>query len=369
MLIDHLNSCCNLVIAVFDGVYGWMDEAIGIVLFVIIFNFLAKRGLKSLHKHYERTNKIWKDSFVQALYRPLSAYVWFFALFHTLDLISHRVFEGTFLANMHLVLLIGLVLTFAWFLMRWKKLIVINIHANKQPNSLDPGKIDVIDKLATMFILFLCALFILEVTGRNINTLIAFGGVGGLAIAFASQEMISNFFGGFMIYVTHPFGVGDWINLPEHNVEGHVEEIGWYMTRIRTFEKRPIYIPNSMFSKVVVMTPSRMSHRKFDETIGIRYKDMPVARAIINDIKTMLQVHTIVDRRLHILVHLVRFGSYSVDIHIIAYLLDISFEGYGEAKQDLLFKIYDILGQHGAEMPIPISRQISLTEEYNNQRD
>ena len=55
--------------------------------------------------------------------------------------------------------------------------------------------------------------------------------------------MISNFFGGFMIYVTHSFGIGDWINLPDHNVEGYVEEIGWYTTRIRTFEKRPIYVP------------------------------------------------------------------------------------------------------------------------------
>lgn len=361
MLIERLNTCCNLVTAVLDGAYGWLDEAIAIALVVILFNFFAKRGLIKLHKYFKHTKQIWKESFVQALYPPLSAYIWFFAVFHTLDLISHQVFEGTFLANMHLVLSIGILLSVAWFLMRWKNLIILNVHArnDKRASALDKGKIDVMDKFATMCILFLSALFILELTGQNINALIAFGGVGGLAIAFASQEMIANFFGGLMIYVTHPFEIGDWINLPEHHVEGYVEEIGWYMTRIRTFEKRPIYVPNSMFSKVVVMTPSRMSHRKFDESISIRYCDMPAARSIINDIKEMLYKHPNVDTKQHILVHLEQFGSYSVDINITAYLLDISLEGYSETKQDLLFKIYDILSKHGAEMPFPTQLQLT----------
>ena len=359
MLINRIYDCCSVAALVLDGAYGWVNEAIAIVLFVLIFNFLAKWILKKLHHHFEKNNKIWKDSFVQALYSPLSAYVWFFAIVHTVDLISHRVFEGTFLENMHLVLNIGLILAIAWFLMRWKNLIVNKLRSKSaRINQLAPGKIDVINKTMTVVILFLVALFILETTGQNISTLIAFGGIGGLAIAFASQEMISNFFGGLMIYMTQPFGVGDWINLPEHNVEGNVEEIGWYTTRIRTFEKRPVYIPNSMFSKAVVMTPSRMSHRKFDETIGIRYEDIPQAKKIISDIKSMLDDSKDVDHRLNAAAHLIRFGSYSVDIRVAAYLLDISSEGYMEAKQDILFKIYDIIISNNAELAFPTQRNI-----------
>lgn len=361
MLVDQVYGCCNTLLAVFDGAYGWLNEAVAITIFVLVFNFLAKWGLKKLHKYFERTGQNWKDSFVQALYKPLSAFLWFFGVFHILDLISHRVFEGTILANMHTVIQMGFVTCVSWFFMRWKKYIALKMRMQDENyhSKFDPGKIDVVDKVMTMVILFVSALFFLEITGQNINTLIAFGGVGGLAIAFASQEMISNFFGGLMIYITHPFYIGDWINLPEHNVEGHVEEIGWYMTRIRTFEKRPIYIPNSMFSKVVVMTPSRMSHRKFDETIGIRYDDMPQAKSIISDIKKMLDEHPNIDHHLQTLAHLIRFGSYSVDIHISAYLLDISSSGYAETKQDILFKIYDILCKHKAEMPFPTTRTIS----------
>lgn len=361
MIYDRFNKCCNMISAIFDGAYGWIDEAIAILLLVIIFNFIAKRGLKKLHEYFERTGQVWKDSFVQALYRPLSAYVWFFAFFHTVDLISHRVFEGTFLSDMHVVLSLGLVVSIAWFLLLWKKSIAENVHRQhlKHSGTADSGKIDVMDKILTVVIVFFAILSILEITGQNINTLIAFGGVGGLAIAFASQEMISNFFGGFMIYVTRPFTVGDWINLPQHKVEGYVEEIGWYMTRIRTFEKRPIYIPNSMFSKVIVMTPSRMSHRKFDEIIGIRYSDMPVAREVIQGIKAMLASHPNVDQSLTNLVNLNGFGTYKIDIHISAYLSDISAEGYANTRQDLLFKIYDIINSHGAELPLPTSRNVS----------
>lgn len=358
MLFDKLRNYSNILVAILDGVYGWIDEAIAIAIFVVLFNFLAKRGLKSLHKYFEKTNQIWKDSFVQALYRPLSVFVWFFAVIHILDLISQYVFESTILSNLHQIIIISFAMCVAWFSMRWKRLIVFNIRAQSSTffNTMDAAKIDVIDKVVTMFILFICILFILEFTGQNINTLIAFGGVGGLAIAFAAQEMIANFFGGFMIYMTHPFMIGDWINLPERNLEGYVEEIGWYMTRVRTFEKRPIYIPNSMFSKVVVMTPSRMSHQKFEETISIRYSDMPVARAIIKDIKDMLKHHAHIDHHLSIYVHLTKFGSYSVDIRVAAYLLDINLEAYAETKQDLLFKIYDILREHQAEMPYPTTQ-------------
>lgn len=360
MLLKFVNMFHSILSFTMDGTYKWILEAIGIVLLVLIINFFAKRGLEKLHLYFERTNQIWKDSFVQSFYRPLSAYIWFYAFFQLIDLISHRVFEGTIFSNLPKVLSIGLVSAIAWFLMRWKKAIIFNMHLQslKHDQPIDSGKIDVINKMWTIIILFLTALSVLEITGQNINTLIAFGGVGGLAIAFASQEMIANFFGGLMVYVTQPFTVGDWINLPERKVEGNVEEIGWYMTRVRTFEKRPIYIPNSMFSKVVVMNPARMSHRKFDEIIGIRYSDMPVARHIISDITTMLIDHFHVDRRLGPTVNLEGFGSYAVNIHISAYLLDIDHRSYIQAKQEILFSIYNILNKHGAEIALPTSLQL-----------
>lgn len=339
----------------FQERYQWIDEVFIVLLSAFAFNFLMTKGLKQLHRHFQNVQKIWQAALVEALRRPMSLYIAFSVLCYVTHLVFLNVFGFSFF-DLKTTLSIGSALSIAWFLLLWKRALILyfSLHKTHLKGALEAGKIDVINKLGTLFIVFLTLLFILEFTGRNINTLIAFGGVGGLAIAFASQEMISNFFGGLMIYITQPFTVGDWINLPERKVEGHVEEIGWYVTRIRNFEKRPIYIPNSMFSKLVVMTPSRMSHRKFEETLHIRYEDMKVARNIISDLRELLKNHLDVDQILKPAVNLVGFGDFGLKIDLSAYLIDTSGEGFAETREDLLFKIYGIIQEHQAEIVLPL---------------
>lgn len=356
-VLEKVKSCCDITIATMDGAYGWLNEVIAILVLVLITNLFAKWLLNRLHLHFEKQGKIWKDSFVKALHKPLSIYVWFFALIHALDLINHRLFEESPFTNMHMLMTLAAILCFVWFLMRWKRN-VVNYMLQKcvrHEIAMERGKVDIIDKLLTMIIIFITLMVILEVTGQSMNTLIAFGGVGGLAIAFASQEIIASFFGGLMIYLTHPFTVGDWINLPERNIEGYVEDIGWYMTRIRTFEKRPIYVPNSTFSRIVVMNPSRMSHRQFKEIIGLRYADLPVLKKVIAEIKTMLQHHPDIDQGVYIVVALSSFGTYSIDIQVTCYTLTTETTAYAEVRQKILFEILDIIQNNGAELAFPTS--------------
>lgn len=353
--VEEIEECCEVASSALDGKYGWQNETIALILFVIVFNFFAKWVLGKLHHRFERQRKIWKDSFVQALYIPLSTYTWFFVLIHVATLISPQTMADIRLGNMHLILTIAAIISIAWFALRWKKKLIhlTTLKSKRHEITWEHGKIDVIDKAITVILIFVTILVIMEATGRNISTLIAFGGIGGLAIAFASQEVIANFFSGLMIYLTHPFGVGDWIHLPERKLEGYVEEIGWYTTRIRTFEKRPLYVPNSVFSKSIVETPSRMSHRQFKEIIQLRYQDMKELQPIIEDILKMLRSHPEIDKDQRITVFLEGFGTYSLDIEISAYTLSIETEDFAAIKQDLLFKVIEILAAHNAEMAVP----------------
>ena len=86
-------------------------------------------------------------------------------------------------------------------------------------------------------------LTLLQTLGLSISGLMAFGGMGGIAVGFAAKDILANFFGGLFIYTDRPFSVGDWIRSPDRDIEGTVEKIGWRVTRIRTFDKRPLYIP------------------------------------------------------------------------------------------------------------------------------
>lgn len=352
-----LQKCCDTALGLLDGRFGWLAEALFILFIVLFLNLFVSYILKRLCNKFEKEKKYLQNSFVKAFYKPWSYLTWFIAIVNSFDLINLRINDNYFfsLSQMHLMLAISAVLCFAWFLLRWKNNVLQVMTARSRNNEIavEPGKIDMIAKLVTVGVIIFTILMLLEVTGRSMNTLIAFGGVGGLAIAIASQEIIANFFGGFMIYMTKPFAIGDWINLPERNLEGYVEEIGWYMTRIRTFEKRPIYVPNSTFSKIVVMTPSRMSHRRFMELIGIRYSDMPVARKIIQDIKDMIYKHEDIDTHQRIMVNLYSFGDYAVNILVDAYILRVDSVGYANVKEDILFKIADIIALNKAEMAFP----------------
>lgn len=364
MLIKRISDLFNFVVAAIDGVYGWTTEAISLLIVVLIFNFLVRWGLQRLEKRFSHQKRIWHESFVRALYKPLAYYIWFFTIVHLLDLIAITVTDLASIENMHLVLGIGGVIFFSWFLFAWKKDVIqrIMMKSKNHEINMDMSRVDMIDKLLTLLIIFLTGLVLLEITESSVNTLIAFGGVGGLALAIASQEIIANFFAGFMIYATHPFSKGDWVQFPEKSIEGIVEEIGWYMTRIRGMDKRPIYVPNSTFSRVVVINPSRMTHRQFKEIIGLRYDDMPVVKPIMAEIKAMLLSHPDIDRNQKLQVHFHSFAAYSVEIVIECFTSVTDTEGFSQIRDDLLFKIQAIISGLGAQMAFPTNTTFYISE-------
>ena len=138
-------------------------------------------------------------------------------------------------------------------------------------------------------------LIAMQLLGYSVSGLLAFGGIGGIAVGFAAKDLLANFFGGLMIYLDRPFSVGDWIRSPDKEIEGTVEDVGWRLTRIRTFDKRPLYIPNSVFASISVENPSRMTNRRIYETVGIRYCDMDSMNNIVQQVTQMLKDHDAID--------------------------------------------------------------------------
>jgi len=150
-----------------------------------------------------------------------------------------------------------------------------------------------------------------------------------------------------------PFKVGDWIRSPDKEIEGTVEEIGWRLTRIRTFDKRPLYVPNSTFANIAVENPSRMTNRRIYENIGIRYDDAAQAGAIVAGIKAMLEQHADIDHTQTLIVNLNHFGPSSLDILVYTFTKTTVWVDYHEIKQDVLLKIMDVITAHGAEVAFP----------------
>jgi MscS family membrane protein len=145
------------------------------------------------------------------------------------------------------------------------------------------------DSLKVLLWIF-TALVIVQVWGFNITTLIAGLGIGGLAVAFAAQDTISNVFGSVTVLLDKPFEVGDWVKLDEY--EGTVEEVGIRSTRIRTVQKTQITLPNSKITSSVIENFTRMNMRRVKLTIGLaRWTQIPLIEAFIEGVKEILRNH------------------------------------------------------------------------------
>jgi MscS family membrane protein len=196
-------------------------------------------------------------------------------------------------------------------------------------------------------------LTIMQAFGLSLSGLLTFGGVGGLIVGLAAKDLLSNFFGGLMIYFDRPFKVGDWIRSPDRQIEGTVERIGWRMTSIRTFDKRPLYVPNSVFSNIVVENPSRMLNRRIFETIGLRYDDADKVPAIINAVREMLKNHKDIDTRQTLIVNFDAFGASSLNFFIYTFTKTVNWVRYHEVKQDVLLQVMTIIKEHEADIAFP----------------
>jgi len=165
--------------------------------------------------------------------------------------------------------------------------------------------------------------------------------------------LLSNFFGGLMIYMDRQFSVGDWIRSPDKEIEGTVEYIGWRITRIRTFDMRPLYVPNATFTSISVENPSRMQNRRFYETFGLRYQDQDKVEVITQQIKQMLLAHGAIDTQQTLMVNVNTFNAHSVDFFVYSFTKTTGWAEFHEIKQELLKLIGDIVAANGADFAFP----------------
>jgi MscS family membrane protein len=343
-------------IASLDGTWGLSIQVFAVVLLTLLIDFVAKKVLAHLYKKLELTENPWDDSLVDALRRPASVLIWVIGISLAAEIVYHNTHMALFTV-VKPIQNVAVIYCIAWFLIRFVKRAETNIVQQRKTTHAgqDNVSIEAMAKLVRLSIIISSALVALETLGFSISGVLAFGGVGGIAIGFAAKDLLANFFGGLMIHLDRPFSVGDWVRSPDRAIEGTVENIGWRLTRIRTFEKRPLYLPNSTFTTIAVENPSRMSHRRIYETIGIRYDDADKVRAIIKDVKQMVMEHEEIDQSQTMIINFDKFAASSLDFFIYIFTRTTNWIHYHEVKEDIMLKVLDIVTAHGAEVAFPTS--------------
>lgn len=236
-------------------------------------------------------------------------------------------------------------------------------------------------------LVFLIALtLILSHLGVDVTAILSTLGIGGLAFAMAAKDSLSNFFGGLNIMIDGIFKMGDWIKIGD--VEGTVVEIGLRSTTVRTFDNALITMPNSLVSTASVLNWSRRSiGRRIKMYVGVTYEsNMDDIRQALEDIKQMLSEHPDIAsaKEKHVsiraknkflsqedlhgvkstqLVFLDRYNDFSIDILIYCFAKTVNWAKWLEVKQDVMFKIADILEKNNLSFAYPTNVQINRNEE------
>ncbi len=233
-------------------------------------------------------------------------------------------------------------------------------------------------KILNFLIMVLGLLVVLHFAGANLTAVLSGLGIGGFAVALAAKDSLANFFGTLSILFSDVFSQGDWIAV--NGKEGTVVEIGLRVTTLRTFDNAIIAIPNAILANQDVKNWNKRSlGRRIKMRLGIKYdsKSSDIQTAV-KEIREMLQNHPKIatknteydytkkrrsaklvskDDELGVkrtlLVYLDEFSDSSINILIYCFTKTVRWDEWLEAKEDVMYKMMEILEKNSLEFAFP----------------
>ena len=262
-----------------------------------------------------------------------------------MDLIDHLFF--LFLI-FYFVLLLSRILDFVFLVL---------LHKAKEDN--DRERQQILPLLKDVLKVVIWAFGFFSVLGAifhvNVAALIAGLGVGGIAIAFAAKESLENLLASFMVMIDKPFTIGDWIKV--NGIEGVIEKVGFRSTRIRSFDKSIVSLPNRKLIDSNLENFSERGTRRVKFSVGAVYGlSQQTLEATISAIKNViLKTEGTMGQPI---VHLDEFGPSSVNILVIYFVSAAPETDFGTVKEKVNFGIYQAMYQYAKGFAFPTQLSI-----------
>ncbi|WP_299726509.1 mechanosensitive ion channel domain-containing protein [uncultured Endozoicomonas sp.] len=337
-----------------DGFLSFYYHIIFAFLLSAIFFYGFRRVSISLQND---SHENFRTIVIKTVKLPLLLLPWFLFLFYTAYAWPGDK-SDEYLNVLDLVRRVFWILYVGWF--SWE--VSLNVGAMLQASS---GRLaeqvshSVVSRTIQLLATIGIFLNLVHVFGYSLSTLLAFGGVGGIILGLAAKDWLSNFFGGLMLMLDRPFSEGDWIRSPDRSIEGHVEKVGWRLTKIRTFDRRPIYVPNSIFSGIVVENPSRMRNRRMVEDFSLCYENLEKMPRILKRIDETVSLLSDVDATEPHYAVFIRYDDSGLLCQIRAHITRVDRVGYLQVQEEILLIIADIVKEEGAAFAYPTRRIIN----------
>lgn len=348
-LVDNLpdwayNEWMGIMIWQYLAVFIWL--LVGLIL-MKIFQFFLDNYVRRLA---EKTKITWDDDLIDGVEKP-SGYI-FLLTFYFLTY-SNLQFSVSISHFLSVTLEIALSVTVVWLFYNLSDVFskYLSVLTSKTDTELDDQLIPLIRKTLRFFVVVMGVIAILQNNGYNVASLIAGLGIGGLAVALAARETLSNFFGSLTIFMDRPFKIGDWIKTG--NVEGTVEEVGFRSTRIRTFYNSLVSVPNSNLANADIDNLGLRRYRRLKTVLNLTYSTTPEQmEAFVEGIKAIVKANEHF-RQDYYEVHFNSFGAHSLDVLVYVFFDVPDWSTELQQRHNFLLEILRLAREVGVEFAFP----------------
>jgi MscS family membrane protein len=248
-------------------------------------------------------------------------------------------------------------------------------YAEKTEGKLDDQLIPILKNFSTVIIVIVGGFRLLVLFGADPTTILAGASIGGLAIAFASQDTVKNLIGTVMIFIDKPFHIGDWIE--GGGVVGTVEEVGFRSTRIRAVDTSVYSIPNSKLSEIVIKNSGLLLFRRYNTQLGLRYDTPPeLIEAFVKGVREIILAHPDTKKDAYN-VEFVAFGDSSLNIMLNMYFKTLAWGTMQTSKHQIHIAIVKLASELGVDFAFPSTTMMieqfpdktSLAPTYNTSEE
>ncbi len=324
-----------------------------LVLFVLLLikNLLLRISLKTLKGLAKKTKTRIDDDIIEIIEPPLKSFLTILCFYIAFLILGFGASYNTVASK---ILLSFAIVDISWAFYRAERIFTkaMENFFLKQRSEIGLSFVPFFNRFIKSSIVVIAFILIVQEWGYNIGAIITGLGIGGLAVALAAKDTLANMFGGLTIIMDRPFKIGDWIKVG--SIEGIVEDIGFRSTRIRTFEKSLISLPNSVIANTAIENFSRRGERRISYKIGVTYSTPKEKLAeAVKRIKDMLIEHPNISKKATLMVYFTEFADSSLIIFVYCFTNTAVWSEYLAIRQDINLRIIGIMEELGIDFAFP----------------
>ena len=330
--------------------------SLGIFLLFIVIGWIIYHIFERYFTRWaEKTKTNLDDEILKNIKKPIYFFVIVIGIYFSLELLT--ILEN-YSKTLIFIFTILEILLITFIITRVVNVVITWYAERRSERKMSEHILFVLKRIINAIIFLFALLIILYVLKIDLSGIVVGLGVGGIAIAFALQNVLSDAFSAFSIYFDKPFEIGDFIVVGEYS--GTVKKIGMKSTRVQLLQGEELVLANSVLTTTEVRNFKKLRKRRIKFNFGVTY-DTPSKKLkkIPDMIRKIIEVNKLnkVDR-----IHFKEFGDFSLNFEVIYYIKSKDYAKYMDVQQEINFAIKEAFEKESIEMAFP-TQTIFLTKE------